>query len=721
MRQLLLIFISALMLSDYGAAQASSWENYTNMRMINQMLIQNDTCWIATEGGLVKYIIPEFEKQVYKRSNSDIPGNFITSVCLDSNNILWIGTYDAGAASYNGSEWTIYNESNSILPEKVMSVQCDAQGNIWFATRHNGLIKFDGTDWEEYSEENFNFPTSVLNTLHIDTKGSIWAGSYEHGLIMMDSSGKTTEYNTLNSSISSDVIYGISSDQDNNIWIATEQGVSKFNGSEWTVYNTTNSVIQSNQTSCIYIEKGKIVWIGTQGYGIARYDGSNWMKFTKESHGLKDGFVTAICVDNDRMKWIGSLSKGIIKTDFVNNFMPILIANNDLSANNTGKPLIDNDNKVFIPTYYGFTKTDGNYWDMYDSGNSPLPSDEILVMAKDKNNVKYFGTTGGLAVWDDSKGISGWKVYNSENSGLKYNFVTALYVDKNQRIWVATEDNGELESKSGVQYIEGGAFHDIPELNSDSISLSVYAIIEDYTGTFWFGTFGYGLFKYAGGQMTNYNMDNSGFKSFAIYDLEVDKNNTLLIGTGDLGLVTYDGEEFKEYNSGNGALTDYIWDIKVDTTRGCYWLATEGNGLVKFDYSGSESFNTGNSGISSNYTAGIDIDGQGCLWIGTVSGVSFFCPDNPNSADDNLNSKVDISIYPNPSSHFAYIDTMNEIGLNTCVEIFDLLGNKVMKIDPEESNGGRIVINTSLLSPGIYSIIINDGSVIIRRNIVIQR
>jgi ligand-binding sensor domain-containing protein len=69
-------------------------------------------------------------------------------------------------------------------------------------------------------------------------------------------------WNTANSSIPTNYSNAMAIDANNNVWLATYQGVIKFDTHNWTTYNTSNSPLPSNVCNSIATD-GDTVWIGT--------------------------------------------------------------------------------------------------------------------------------------------------------------------------------------------------------------------------------------------------------------------------------------------------------------------------------------------------------------------------------------------------------------------------------------------------------------------------
>jgi len=71
----------------------------------------------------------------YTLENSQIPIKGFYSVTADSNNIIWLGSFEQGVVKFNGKDWDWLNKSNSELKDDlVFYVFTDANNNKWFCT-----------------------------------------------------------------------------------------------------------------------------------------------------------------------------------------------------------------------------------------------------------------------------------------------------------------------------------------------------------------------------------------------------------------------------------------------------------------------------------------------------------------------------------------------------------------------------------------------------------
>jgi hypothetical protein len=98
-----------------------------------------------------------------------------------------------GLAKFDGVNWSVYNTSNSGLPDNdVETIAIDEKGNIWIGTGIiccGGLAKFDGTNWTVYNTLNSNLPYDWVSTILIDKQGNKWIGTSGGGLAVYREGG----------------------------------------------------------------------------------------------------------------------------------------------------------------------------------------------------------------------------------------------------------------------------------------------------------------------------------------------------------------------------------------------------------------------------------------------------------------------------------------------------------------------------------------------------
>lgn len=123
---------------------------------------------------------------------------------------------------------------------------------------------------------------------------------------------QSVNFNTSNSEIPSNTIYGISSyplDSINttDLWIGTDEGLVFTNGTDWTIYNTNNG-LPSNSVRSVLVTPDSSVWAGTFVGGLARLNlhNGNFTIYNSSNSNLPDDFVKALAFEKPSTLWIGT-------------------------------------------------------------------------------------------------------------------------------------------------------------------------------------------------------------------------------------------------------------------------------------------------------------------------------------------------------------------------------------------------------------------------------
>ncbi len=206
-----------------------------------------------------------------------------------------------------------------------------------------------------------------------------------------------------------------------------------------------------------------------------------------------------------------------------------------------------------------------------------LPSLSISSIAQDSRGFLWYGTQGGLVMYNGNEYTTYTSIPFAENT-LSSNLIQTMFMDKNDILWIGTYaglDRYDIATGTFTNYSVG--------------SNVVVSILRDSTGRLWAGTLG-GLacLKPGADQFILYTKDN---ESRYIADNTV--RNLYESSTGKIYASTYHG--LYEYDPrsdsfgpctlllpGNPASEGVIYGIQEDSA-GVYWVAKWGTGLIRID------------------------------------------------------------------------------------------------------------------------------------------
>jgi signal transduction histidine kinase/ligand-binding sensor domain-containing protein/CheY-like chemotaxis protein/AraC-like DNA-binding protein len=270
-----------------------------NNNYVFSILKTKDYLFIGTRDGL--NCIDNNDK-VYlitrENTNQNLAYNVIRAMAVDGENNLWLGTTKGVSIielnNFNPLEPKIISlfsndeDVKSLSDNKTRGVYVDHNDKIWITTYGGGINRFTGNlEQGSYSFERFTF-----------------------------SSNKN--------SISSNFTFNITQDTEHNYWITSDNGLNKlefksddYKNPFFTIFTNNKNdptTLQSNTTLHTYHDKEGVLWVATQN-GLHKFNknDSTFMQYN-ESHGLSNTYVYGILEDDEQQLWV-STNSGVYRFD----------------------------------------------------------------------------------------------------------------------------------------------------------------------------------------------------------------------------------------------------------------------------------------------------------------------------------------------------------------------------------------------------------------------
>lgn len=256
---------------NYDPNNTNSLKNNNVYSIIEDI---DGTLWIGTEGGGLNHFNKEseiFTQYLYNNEPDSPDGNYIFVLRLGENGDLLIGT---GAGLFklsheNKKTGHFLHYSLGRDEPTVTSILEDQKGLLWIGTEMSGLLRVSKDGSIASFKYSINDPNSLssdrIKCIYQDRSGIIWFGTNGGGLNRFESKNQTFKYYTEKDGLPNDVIYGILEDDDYNLWLSTNKGISKFNPVEETFrnYDVTDG-LQSNEFNTGSYYKS---WTGEMFFG----------------------------------------------------------------------------------------------------------------------------------------------------------------------------------------------------------------------------------------------------------------------------------------------------------------------------------------------------------------------------------------------------------------------------------------------------------------------
>ncbi|MGI8642426.1 MAG: ligand-binding sensor domain-containing protein, partial [Pyrinomonadaceae bacterium] len=416
-------------------------------------------------------------------------------------------------------------------------------------------------------------------------------------------------------------VYGIVQTQDGYLWLATVDGLARFDGARFTVFNKSNSPgIVNNRFISLFETAGGDLWAGTEESGAARFRGGRFEHFGAEA-GVPRGVAWIEAdAENGGVMILGDsqefhFSDGKFSPIEAGSTFP-LPARAARSSNVKILCRLSSENKFsecFVNgQWISFLLADGSSKEKFVSvvQEANLPKVRYASAAQEANGIVWLITADGRVARAENGRITG---FFDERDGLPE--FPLYFMTGSQLGLVAKDADGslwlvDLPSMRKELLLKKAAVP--PPLEKAEIS-STY---QDNEGNLWFGTIRDGLFRARKQIITAYS-EADGIAEKNVYPIYQDRTGTIWIGTTS-GLFKRENETFALVKSTenfqvNAIGEDAIGRILISNFSALY--VQENNRFVPF-----EPEKTPDVG----YIYAIHADRENALWIGGGNGLMRF-------------------------------------------------------------------------------------------------
>lgn len=318
--------------------------------------------------------------------------------------------------------------------------------------------KFINREWSahvlEYTNENSPLLGDYMKSLLTDNEGQIWIAT-DQAINKVSSDDAWTIYTgttegswTITTNDHEGVpIRSLATDKAGRIWVGTFDGLYVLNrDGQWSTYDEKSKIVYESYTSnAIVVDRFDRIWVANdEGLRMFLPDGTKTF-FTKENSGLPDDYITALAEDPQGHIWIGTYRQGVVVFDTNGQWKTYQVDGSPTGAFDKWVTalFIDAQDRVWVGMKSGKFSTltaDGNWttYDVYPYGiqSDPAYDDkDINVFAMDEQGRLWIGTADALFALDQD---GTWTAYTQVNSGLSPDHISALAIDGNGRLWITT-------------------------------------------------------------------------------------------------------------------------------------------------------------------------------------------------------------------------------------------------------------------------------------------
>lgn len=459
--------------------------------------------------------------------------------------------------------------------------------------------------------------------------------------------------------LSNENVISFAQDKDGFIWIATKDGLNRFNSNTFQVFKSSDSIpnsICSNVLNYVYADRfDDVIWIASEKNGVDAYNyKTRVFKHFEHNYGnpaendLSANGVTHIDGDKQGNIWFATYDGGIDVFNRENGrFTNFNVQNTPgLGSNYNWCVLYESDEKIYVghvtegmSIINSKTGTARNYRHNPTDKNS-LPDNTVTCLFIDSQKQLWIGTRNGLALFDEKTGTTQNFFHDDKNPlSLSFNSVESISEPVKGELWVGTEGGGINILKPGaVSNVDGkitARFAHIGfAVTSDGLSSpSVQTIFQDSFGNLWIGGYGSGVNFIADKEpffnQVNYlplvNNQNS-LNAKPVTAICTDANDNVWLANSSGGICIYrEGKKIREITRiENQAKALTVLSVFRDSANDI-WIGTDDGRIFQYN-SATNRYKLLNCFDNLNNIPIYDFfeDSEHTFWISTDVGLYFY-------------------------------------------------------------------------------------------------
>lgn len=397
------------------------------------------------------------------------------------------------------------------------------------------------------------------------------------------------------------------------IWVGTEQGLARFDGS-WVSFCRQLGG-DTREIRCLKMDASGIVWIGTNT-GLVKIDPAsdlndpaNWTTYTTTNtdSGLVSNRIQAIAFDGYGHIWIGTDSLGVC------------------SANIWRHTEHPPDDVLRVPQNW-----------VHHSAPSALKDNRIRTLEADTANNIWVSNAAGIDIFDANNQIWINDFTFCDSNGVPVSpakpIVQTIFRDSQGRLWLGTQGHGLYKAAVGNLH-STDEYYDHSNTRSGLVSNRIWKLTEDREGVLWIAHNNDDGISLVNGrdnlkkpsnwrQMTSHD----GLATNRVISLAVDGEQNIWFGHQMQRGISQLDRSWLAFLTGTNSSTNYINHLFLDSSR-TLWVATDAGAIWQnidanlwLDQCFTQSL-TRQNGLSGTRVFAVFQDSRDFIWLGTDRGI----------------------------------------------------------------------------------------------------
>jgi signal transduction histidine kinase/ligand-binding sensor domain-containing protein len=437
---------------------------------------------------------------------------------------------------------------------------------------------------------------------------------------------------TVDNGMPENEIRGITQTPDGYLWIATFNGLVRFDGVHLTPFNRATPGLLSNQFGTMLQGRNGDLWLQSVDRGVVRYHNGVFRAYGKQE-GIPAEVINGLTGDNSGDIWVLTGGRILRWDEASERFIGVSPQSPSLFY------------RTLIWDSGGFWAQTGDKVRCFSAGHFadyPLPqqlrNDKLWGVALDQTGTLWMETMDGKRARISANGATHMiepHTAQAMTAGTTYNKTLIMHVgprlartfeffssnrkisvtpwhfyeDRQGNLWIGTQESGlyRLQKQSIRSYSK----------EDGMVDRDTYAVLQDRSGALWIGAWHTGLSRFAGGKFTNYTMGD-GLPDELVTALFEDRDGTLWAGTHG-GLSVFDHGRFRRVME-PVLPVDAVVQAICQGKDGTLWFGTR-DGLARFQ-NGITQFLTTEDGLAANDIHVVMEASNGDVWLGGYGGLT---------------------------------------------------------------------------------------------------
>jgi ligand-binding sensor domain-containing protein len=427
---------------------------------------------------------------------------------------------------------------------------------------------------ETYDSSDGLIPSNVIQ-IYQDRKGDLWITT-EEGVSRYD--GKKFQNFTMNDSLPGYIVIAIAEDDKGNLWFGTKNGVSRYDGERFQNFTEQEGLIDNFVGAILKDHNGQL-WFHTNK-GVVRYDGERF-------HSVGSQELASMCESSQTIEedqtgnlWFGTESNGVFRYD--GKSFQQFTQKDGLIGDTILAIWEDSAGNLWFGSWGGVSRYDGKtFHNFIAGGNEGFPVSAVREILEDSSGNLWFTGHEGLCEYDGKQ----FKLYTVED-GLPINWTTTITEDVEENFWVGTQASGIVRLERNFQNLGKGKpikdkYGNIwCSLSSGIVSKYDGRIFQPYltqkdgvpkdaslqyidaSGNLWLQS-PKGIWKYDGKRITPYLMTEDGMPEDASLDYIDSSGNLWLFGRFNQDVWMYNNKSVQHILTSSGQLQIYDYSLRL--------------------------------------------------------------------------------------------------------------------------------------------------------------